>query len=191
MGPGHSDDPWVGVPTRNGLRSDEVISALQKEIRRGHTENAALLAHEMIITSPELEAMVWRRLEAISVEDVGWGELLAPVLIDTLHRFQQAAEPGAGERFLFALHAVRYLASRAKDRSSDELTQWIRRESADGRGVPEIPDYALDVHTDEGRRMGRGRRHFYEEGSKVVPELADRDTTYRDRLFELMREDDG
>ena len=28
-------DPWAKMTTRNGLRGDEVISALQKSIRRG------------------------------------------------------------------------------------------------------------------------------------------------------------
>ena len=48
-------DPWVNVKTFNGFQADHVISALQKEIRRGHAENAALLAYEMTITSPALE----------------------------------------------------------------------------------------------------------------------------------------
>jgi hypothetical protein len=37
----HSDrDPWVEVKTKSGLQADQVISALQKEIRRGNVENA-------------------------------------------------------------------------------------------------------------------------------------------------------
>jgi hypothetical protein len=34
--------------------------------------------------------------------------------------------------------------------------------------------------------MGRGLRHFYEEGAQLVPELPDRDTTYRDRIMLLL-----
>ena len=34
-------DPGVDVKTANGFPADHVISALQKEIRRGNTENAA------------------------------------------------------------------------------------------------------------------------------------------------------
>lgn len=49
-----SRDPWVDIKTRHGFQGDEVISALQKEIRRGNTENAALLAYEMATTSPEM-----------------------------------------------------------------------------------------------------------------------------------------
>jgi hypothetical protein len=47
-------DPWQEVSTRHGLPADQVISALQKEIRRGNTENAALIAYEMATTSERL-----------------------------------------------------------------------------------------------------------------------------------------
>ncbi len=30
--------------------------------------------------------------------------------------------------------------------------------------------------------MGRARRHFYEEASRIIPELPDRDTTYLEAL---------
>ncbi|MCX7300594.1 MAG: hypothetical protein NTX73_09505 [Rhodobacterales bacterium] len=37
-------DPWARTTTENGFAADEVISALQKSIRRGLLENAILLA---------------------------------------------------------------------------------------------------------------------------------------------------
>jgi sugar/nucleoside kinase (ribokinase family) len=49
-------DPWVDVKTRHGLAADQVISALQKEIRRGHTETAAMLTYEMATTHAEAVA---------------------------------------------------------------------------------------------------------------------------------------
>ncbi|MFN2135335.1 MAG: AAA family ATPase, partial [Candidatus Promineifilaceae bacterium] len=58
-------DPWVDVKTVSGFPADHVISALQKEIRRGHTENAALLAYEMLSTSAALEDYLWYRLMVI------------------------------------------------------------------------------------------------------------------------------
>ena len=76
-------DPWVGLRTRHDLAADEVISALQKEIRRGHTENAAFLAYEMLTTSEDLEAKLWQRLQVISVEDIGYGQADAPILIQS------------------------------------------------------------------------------------------------------------
>ena len=182
----HKQDPWVNVRTRHDFPADEVISALQKEIRRGNTENAALLAYEMVTTSPELEAYLWHRLQVISVEDVGWGDLQAPVLIHALHQINQSFDRQKGERLLFAIHAVRYLCACHKDRSSDEMTMWIKRQVESGRLLPTIPDYALDMHTARGGKMGRDLRHFLEEGAKLTPELTDRDTTYRQRMLKLL-----
>jgi replication-associated recombination protein RarA len=163
-----------------------VISALQKEIRRGHTENAALLAYEMLSTSAALEDYLWYRLMVISVEDVGFGELQAPILINALNQMLQSFDRHAGERKLFAIHAVRYLCQCQKDRSSDEMVIWISRAMADGTAVPQIPDYALDMHTAAGQEMGRGRRHFFEVASRLDPEVPDRDLTYRTRIMEML-----
>ena len=179
-------DPWVEVKTFNGFQADHVISALQKEIRRGNTENAALLAYEMILTSPALEDYLWQRLKVISVEDIGFGETLAPVLIQSLFEMTSACDRAIGERKLYAIHAVRYLCMCKKDRSSDEMINWIIHESMSGKLLPVIPDYALDRHTAEGQKKGRGRRHFFEEASRTIPEVPDRDRTYLERLMQML-----
>jgi replication-associated recombination protein RarA len=179
-------DPWASVTTIHGLPADQIISSLQKEIRRGHAENAALVAYEMVLTSPALEDYLWQRLMVISVEDVGFGEVLAPVVINSLHQMVLAFDRSVSERQLFAVHAVRYLCGCAKDRSSDELINWIQHATALGQTRPTIPDYALDRHTAAGQALGRGRRHFYEEAAQIEPELAGRDLTYRARLMTML-----
>jgi replication-associated recombination protein RarA len=179
-------DPWVEVKTFNGFQADHVISALQKEIRRGNTENAALLAYEMIITGPALEDYLWQRLKVISVEDIGFGELLAPVLIQSLFEMTSACDRASGERKLYAIHAVRYLCMCKKDRSTDEMVSWMNYSNKLGNVLPVIPEYALDMHTGEGQKKGRGRRHFYEEASLVVPEASDRDRTYLERIRKML-----
>jgi replication-associated recombination protein RarA len=179
-----SRDPWQDVKTYGGLPADQVISALQKEIRRGHTENAVLLAYEMAITSPALEDYLWQRLLVISVEDIGFGEVQAPLLINALYQMLGAFDRSVAERKLFAVHAVRYLCGCPKDRSSDEMINWVMR----GQARPAIPDYALDMHTAQGQALGRGLRHFLEEGAKIRPELAERDLTYLERLMALLAE---
>lgn len=179
-------DPWVEVKTFNGFQADHVISALQKEIRRGNTENAALLAYEMILTSPALEDYLWQRLKVISVEDIGFGETLAPVLIQSLFEMTSACDRSTSERKLYAIHAVRYLCACQKDRSSDEMINWINHSSTSGNLRPTIPDYALDMHTAEGQKKGRGRRHFFEEASRVIPEAQERDRTYLDRVLKML-----
>ena len=70
----HPFDPWTRVRTIHDLPADEVISCLQKSIRRGMVENACLVAYEMMHTSPELERYMWDRLSIISVEDIGFGD---------------------------------------------------------------------------------------------------------------------
>jgi len=177
---------WTEVKTLHGLPADQVISALQKEIRRGHAENAVLLAYEMAVTGPALEDYLWQRLMIISVEDIGFGEPSAPVLVNALRQMVEAFDRDVAERKLLAIHAVRYLCGCDKDRSSDEMLNWVKHAVESGEALPQIPDYALDMHTAAGRALGRGRRHFLEEGAQVSPELPGRDETYRQRLMEIL-----
>lgn len=182
----HTQDPWTRVRTLHDFPADEVISALQKEIRRGNMENAALLAYEMLITSPEMEAYLWHRLQVISVEDIGYGNLMAPVLIETLFQMHHRIPRPRGDRYLFAIHAVRVLSQMQKERGSDDLLNWIAGAVERDGLRPTIPDYAIDMHTRRGQEMGRDYAHFLREASKVAPELPDRDTTYRDRLIKAL-----
>ena len=181
-------DPWVDVKTYHGFAADHVISALQKEIRRGHTENAALLAYEMILTSPAMEEYMWYRLKVISVEDIGFGDPMAPVLMQSLYEMTSACDHSVGERKLYAIHAVRYLCACQKDRSSDEMINWIINSVESGESLPVIPDYALDMHTAEGQKKGRGRRFFFEEASRIEPELPGRDKSYLERIIKMLDE---
>ncbi len=182
-------DPWQAVTTYHGFKADHVISALQKEIRRGHSENACLLAYEMVLTSPALEDYLWQRLMVISVEDIGFGQPMAPVLINSLQQMLSTFDHSVGERKLFAIHAVRYLCQCHKDRSSDEMINWLIHGVGQGELRPTIPDYALDMHTGDGQTMGRGRWHFWEEGAKIVPELPGRDTSYREKMLALLAQE--
>jgi replication-associated recombination protein RarA len=177
----HQQDPWTRVRTAHDLPADEVISALQKEIRRGNTENAAILAYEMLITSPEMEAYLWHRLQVISVED-----LQAPILIETLFHMHQRIPRPRGDRYLMAIHAVRVLSQSQKERGSDDLLGWIKHAVEVEGQLPEIPDYAIDMHTRRGQEMGRDYQHFLSEASKVSPEMPERDLTYKQRLLETL-----
>ncbi|MBX3050610.1 MAG: hypothetical protein KF753_03985 [Caldilineaceae bacterium] len=179
-----SYDPWRGVTTRNGIQGDLVISALQKSIRRGLTEEAVTFAYEMYITSEHFEDKLWRRLQAISVEDVGFGDLSAPVLIHTLNQMRQNFPYTDPDRPIFFVHAIRYLAAAQKDRTSDNLKNTVIKEFEYGR-VPVIPDFAIDMHTEAGQKIGRDFKHFLAEGSRLENELPV-DENYRARLLELL-----
>jgi replication-associated recombination protein RarA len=147
-----------------------------------------MLAYEMIITSPAMEDYMWYRLKVISVEDIGFGAVMAPVVIQSLFEMTSACDRAVGERRLFAVHAVRYLCGCDKDRSSDEMINWIIHATKNGTAKPTIPDYALDMHTAEGQKMGRGRRYFFEEASKIIPELVGRDRTYLERIMKMLND---
>lgn len=161
-------DPWAKMTTRNGLRGDEVISALQKSIRRGKEKDACEFAYEMYITSPQFEEKLWRRLLAISVEDVGMGNPLAAIMINNLNMMRREFQYNESDRAMYFFHAIRYLCDSEKDRSSDLLKNIVIKSFAMGY-IPEIPDIALDKHTTRGQEMGRGSEHFLYEASKVIP----------------------
>ncbi|SCL14412.1 MgsA AAA+ ATPase C terminal [Micromonospora rhizosphaerae] len=176
-------DPWTKVRTLHDLAADEVISAFQKAVRRGELEEATLLAYEMYATSEELEECLWHRLQVISVEDVGSGSFLEPVIVDAVYRMHGRVPRGRGDRFLFAVHAIRLLVGSTKDRTSDELANWAAGVVQNGQRLPQIPDHALDMHTRRGQEMGRDLLHFLETGAFVNNEVPHRDTTYREWLL--------
>jgi replication-associated recombination protein RarA len=176
-------DPWQRTTTATGLPADEVISALQKSIRRGLLENAVLLGWEMFQTSPEMEEKLWSRLCVIAVEDIGLGNPQAPILIESLYQQHQRYPRPLGDRFLFAAHAIRVLATSPKERVSDDLTNWAMRATALGEAAPEIIDAARDMHTKAGQEMGRDYRFFMEEASKVAPLSPTHNPKWRDWIM--------
>ena len=180
-------DPWTKVKTLHDLAADEVISAFQKAVRRGELEEATLLAYEMYATSEELEEWLWHRLQVISVEDVGSGSFMEPVIVDAVYRMHARVPRGRGDRFLFAVHAIRALVGATKDRTSDELANWAAGITRSGQRLPRIPDHALDMHTQRGREMGRDLLHFLETGAHVNNEIPHKDTTYRDWLVAVAK----
>ena len=181
-------DPWARTKTRNGLNGDEVISALQKSIRRGKERDACEFAYEMYITSPQFEEKLWRRLLAISVEDIGMGNTNAPIFIHSLNQMRKEFQYNEADRAMFFVHAIRYLCQSEKDRSSYLLKNIVIKNFAMGY-VPEIPDIAFDKHTTRGKKMGRGSEHFLNEASIVIPQK-EVDNHYKEEYAELLKKYD-
>ena len=175
---------WAAAKTRNGLAADEVISTLQKSIRRNKVEEACQAAYELYITGPLFLDKLWRRLLTISVEDIGFGNLQAAVQVNTLNEVRKSYAYDDGDQPMYFIHAIRLLCASTKDRSSDYLKNIIIKESAMGK-VVEVPDIALDKHTRRGQEMGRGSKHFFEEATKVIPQL-EIDNDYRERYGKIL-----
>ena len=169
---------WAASETLNGFAADEIISCLQKSIRRAMVEEACQYAYELYVSGPVFLEKMWRRLLTISVEDVGFGNLNAAVQVNTMNEMRR--------NFAFddGVHAIRILCESEKDRSSDYLKNIIIKEAAMGK-KPEIMDVALDKHTKRGQEMGRGSKHFFEEGTKVIPQMKV-DNDYRERYGKIL-----
>ena len=181
-------DPWSKITTRNGYAGDEVISALQKSIRRGLEEQACMFAYELYISSPQLEEKLWRRLLTISVEDIGMGNPMAAVVVNNLYQMSREFDYADGDRPIYFIHAIRYMCQSEKDRSSDLLKNICIKSFAMGK-LPEIPDYALDKHTQLGQAMGRDSFHFLNEASRVYPQK-EIDNDYKERYAKILEEYD-
>lgn len=181
-------DPWSKITTRNGYAGDEVISALQKSIRRGLEEQACMFAYELYVSSPQLEEKLWRRLLTISVEDIGMGNPMAAVVVNNLYRMSREFDYAGGDRPIYFIHAIRYMCQSEKDRSSDLLKNICIKSFAMGK-FPEVPDYALDKHTQRGQAMGRDSFHFLNEASKVIPQK-EIDNDYKERYAKILEEYD-
>jgi len=158
-------------PTIRGYEYAEVISALQKAIRRSNPEEA-------LYWSTELEASnygeaLWRRLRVICSEDIGLGSPLMPAVIHALYLAWTDARKRKDDKQrswrLFTTHAVLALVTAPKSRTIDHalLTFWGEVDRGDAPRLP-IPDLALDKHTLAGKKRGRGWKHFFEEGSLLV-----------------------
>jgi hypothetical protein len=78
------------------------------------------------------------------------------------------------------------MAGGPKDRTTDEMASWAKQSVRLGERLPEIPDAALDMHTRRGQEMGRDYRWFVEEASRVIPEIPDKDQTYRRWIVEAL-----
>ena len=65
-------DPWSKIVNKKCYAGDEVISALQKSIRRAKEEDACMFAYEMYISSPQLLEKIVETFTYNSVEDIEW-----------------------------------------------------------------------------------------------------------------------
>jgi len=150
--------------TSGGYDPFEVLSALQKEIRRGNEYEAVYWGTELATTNPN---MLWKRLRIIASEDIGLADPTATIVVDALKRNWDSITRKNGASRLFLVHAVLHLARAPKSRTVDDLLTTIYGEMEFEKKKLPIPDYALDTHTFRGKLMGRGFKHFLAEGAKL------------------------
>lgn len=139
-----------------------VISALQKEIRRGNEEMAMYWSLELI---PNFEKYLWRRLVVIVNEDIGIANTELLVLVPTQEQqyFQFREEGKDGSARLCLANTILAMCRSPKSRIADHFQCAVLQDKIHSPRKP-IPDYALDKHTVQGKRMGRGVQHWLENG---------------------------
>ena len=184
------EDVWSRSQTINGFATDEIRSVLQKSIRRGLVEEATLAAYEFYVTGPETEELLWRRLEIIATEDVGFGMIDAPVLLEALNAQRQRI-PHNIDRWIYTAHAIRVLCTAKKDRTSTELAVWAHTVVSRGERIVEVEDYHVDYHTRRGILLGRGPDHWRDAGGgKLENQIEGRDTRFDDYLKKIREADE-
>ena len=172
---------------------DEVASALQKCIRRGEEEEALYWALEL---ETNFMMYVWKRLAVTAAEDIGMANPMASVLINSLWQTYETIRKNSASKSVDADvlgFAVLYLCRSPKNREASDFAIVVTEErklqtrlngGAQNDGLREIPDYALDMHTERGRQMKRGLQHWWEEGSKLEHEVGG--NRYRQRAGKLL-----
>jgi len=154
--------------TEGGYELFEVISALQKDIRRGNEKEALYWALEL---EGRFSKYLWRRLVAIVVEDIGMANNeLVGIIVGLRREVEDLRKEGQVYSLNMLAYAVLALCRSPKTRESDEYMNEVLRDKIYGRLKLDIPDYALDQHTMRGKQMGRAGEHFWEEGAKVHPQ---------------------
>jgi replication-associated recombination protein RarA len=154
--------------TNRGYSLPDVVSTLQKAIRRGDARVAGYFAIELFESG--YAAYAWRRLLTISAEDC------AGIVTQEIAALRDAwAAAGKGRGRVFLAKAVILLCQVGKSRDADHLTNLVYDRKAipevellaalddarrDSNPIP-IPDYAYDVHTPRGRREGKTKRAFF------------------------------
>jgi replication-associated recombination protein RarA len=161
------------VTTVNGHLLPEVVSALQKCIRRGLLDDAVYWAVDMYLTG--YDEYCWKRLRIMASEDVGPAEPNLPATIEALYRtytdLKKKKDEAHAPQRLQLVHAVILLAQARKNRVVDHaLIYHFGNHAMLKRSVP---DFALDKHTAAGKRLGRGSEHFFSEGIKLENESGD------------------
>ena len=177
--------PLYKITTTGGHKLPEVVSALQKAIRRGNVDDALYWATDMYQTG--YAEYCWKRLRIITSEDVGLADLDMPQRIAALYQFwldQKKKKDTTHEpERMFLVHAVILLAQAPKSRLVDDAltAHWGFHTHASYRR--DIPDYALDRHTQRGKQMGRGVDHVFEVGYHLENQVGE--NPYRDCAYEI------
>jgi len=152
--------------TKNGYMLDEVVSAVQKTIRRGDEESALYFSLELF---PKYSKYLWKRLQVISVEDIA--SPMAAVVVGAMRgaffwNNESVKNEEDYKNRIFITKAVLFLCREVKSREADHCQHFIDKLS-EGK-LRKIPEFAVDVHTKSGRAKGKTKKDFFTAEQKAL-----------------------
>ncbi|MBM3272130.1 hypothetical protein FJY94_02500 [Candidatus Kaiserbacteria bacterium] len=177
---------WQRSRSKDGHVIAEVLSAVIKEIRRGKEEEALYWALEMAACGPVAEQFLWECLVVFTAEDVGLADTAAVVLVTQAKTGCCELPTKDKRRGVFIALAVSYLCRCQKSRYVTELLEDVKGRKERGEFACEMPDYAIDMHTERGRARGRGLAHYLREGAHLEHTCPHLPETYHSRLMSLV-----
>lgn len=143
----NSDGSKVGSSgafvTINGYQKSHVVSALQKMIRRGQEPEALYWASELLASNMSYD--FWRRICAITAEDIGLADPDMPARINALNGMSRICQ-----EWNIPFMAVMLLCRSKKNREADDAAWMYEMRRKEGWKLP-IPRVAVDGHTREGK----------------------------------------
>jgi hypothetical protein len=181
----------------NGHTTEVLKSWLQKAIRRGFEEPALYCAVELDLAG--FPGAVWNTIHHVVSEDIGLAEPNLPAVIGQLYASwkrdhgaeavegaddKRPTEDGSPER-LYMVHALLLCVHAEKSRLVDNALNVVYAD----RTPLEEPDWAYDKHTSQGRKLGRGFEHFFNNGALLANnngELVKPADKYAERARQLL-----
>jgi replication-associated recombination protein RarA len=157
---------WKPELTVHGHDWSEVVSALQKCVRRGLEDDALYWAVELDRSG--YGEFAFKRLRVIAMEDVGLADPNVIVQVQSLYEVWTALRKKRDDKNqpwrLALVMATMVCARAAKSRAVDHALLAYYGEDE----VREIPDWALDKHTSRGWELKRGWKHFWDESTLLL-----------------------
>tara|TARA_R110002012_G_scaffold77863_3_gene198561 strand:- start:1743 stop:2369 length:627 start_codon:yes stop_codon:yes gene_type:complete len=173
---------WI-LQTQKGYDFFEVSSACQKSIRRGLEKESCYWATELY--QSKFDGYLWKRLLIMVSEDIGLANPQLPQQMHALYENYKLLKSKKDDHaYLSTLHAVMLCVRSPKSRVVD----WAKCYYIDTHNMHnlDIPDFALDIHTKRGKKMGKTIKHFFTEGSLLENhEEQEQEKFYRDEVENL------
>lgn len=160
--------------TQRGYDFYLVSSSLQKAIRRGDVRSAGYFALELF---PKYSEYCWKRLLTVSAEDC-YGVITKEIMA-LYEGFKVVNKGKSGDKLggrIFISKAVILLCTQPHSRDADVLSNFVydRKRGLTDEQIEaymdearkeniEIPEYAYDVHTRQGKKKGKTKADFFVE----------------------------